>query len=357
MDIAASSQAFNTPPDRREELAGTGADFNESIRSADTQFLGEFGNYFDRIDEELERSLGSRVPLIQNIGRYSILGKGKRLRPLLFVLSSQLCGYQGEDIYRLSTVFEYIHASSLIHDDVLDHAEMRRKKPSANRVWGNLAAVLSGDFFFSKALFIAIGSHNLQFLDALTNTTVRMAEAEILELSHTNDWKMDRDAYMEVLIGKTAVLISAACACGAIISGVEDRAVDYLREFGLNAGIAFQLIDDLLDYTSCEEELGKPVGNDLKEGKITLPLIYTLSHLGKVERERLEGLFKHHRGEDDEDYFRLIELVRENGIIERIQAEAKAYVDRAARCLDMFPSSSSKEMLLKLNRYIIERKF
>ena len=196
----------------------------------------------------------------------------------------------------------------------------------------------------------------MKFLNTLAEAGLWMVEAQILELLHTYDWEQTKDKYLEIITGKTATLISAACACGAIISGGEDRAVDHLRQFGLNAGIAFQLIDDLLDYTSCKEELGKPVGNDLKEGKITLPLIYTLSNLGKAEKKRLEDLFKNHRA-DDEDYRQLITLVRDNGVIERIQAEAKAYVDRAARYLDIFHPSSSKEKLLDLNGYIVERRY
>jgi len=355
MDMVARSQVANTLAGQIEEFAEPGAVLNGSIHSKNRNFLGQVRDCLEGIDEELKRNLSFRVSLLEDIGHYAILGQGKRFRPLLFVLSARLCGYQGDDVFRLSTIFEYIHASSLIHDDVLDHAELRRKKASVNRVWGNRTAVLSGDFFFSKALSIAIGSNNLEFLDALIEAGTRMVQGQILELLHTYDWELTRDKYLEIITGKTATLISAACACGAIISGADDRAVDHLRQFGLNAGIAFQLIDDLLDYTSCEETLGKPVGNDLKEGKITLPLIYTLSLLGKAERERLEGSFKNHRAE--EDYGRLIELVRENGAVERIQAEAKAYVDRAAGCLDIFPSSSSKKMLLKLNRYIIERKF
>jgi octaprenyl-diphosphate synthase len=321
----------------------------------DREFSERFSKDIQKIDEELSRPVSSRISLLEEIGRYAIIGQGKRLRPLLFVLSSQLCGYQGEDIYRISTVFEYIHTSSLAHDDVLDHAETRRSKPSVNRVWGNPAAVLSGDFFFLKAFSIAINTHNRKFLNTLIEAGFWMVEGQIQELFHTHDWGLTKDQYMEIITGKTAKLISAACASGAILSGVEDETLDSLRQFGLNVGIAFQLIDDLLDYTACEEELGKPEGADLREGKITLPLIYTLSNLGETERRKLEDLFKSDRAAD-EDYKQLITLVRDNGVIERVQDEAKAYVDKAARCLDRFPSSSSKKKLLELNQYIVERR-
>ena len=339
--------------DMKESGEAPGApDISASVR--DKEFLDQFNFYFERIDEELNRTLGSRVSLIEEIGRHTILGRGKRLRPLLFILSANLCGYEGRDIYRLSIVFEYIHTSSLIHDDVLDHAHTRRGKQSANRMWGNRAAILGGDFFFSRAFSLCSGCRDARFLRVLTGTTVRMAEAEALELCHTHDWELSKERYLEIVIGKTAVLISAACECGAIISGAEQWAVEQLRQFGINAGIAFQLVDDLLDYISSEEELGKPVGNDLKEGKITLPLIYTLSTLEEAERRQLMDLFKNNLA-NDQDYRQLIGLVRDNGVVDRIKADAKAYADKAARCLDMFPPSWSRKMLLELNRYIIER--
>jgi octaprenyl-diphosphate synthase len=313
-------------------------------------------NFFERINEELRESLNSHVSLIEDIGNHSLLGEGKRLRPLLFVLSSQLCGYEGEDIYRFSTIFEYIHTASLLHDDVLDNAETRRKKPSANHAWGNSAAVLGGDFLYSKSFSIAISCNNFRFLKILTDTTTRMAEGQVLELVHTHNWSITLKEYMEITISKTALLISAACAGGAILSGAGQWAVDHLSKFGLNMGIAFQLMDDLLDYTSSEEKFGKPVGKDLKEGKITLPLIYTLSSLGKAERKRLEELFKSDRA-DGEAHKRLINLVRNNGVIDRVRSEAKNYVDKAASFLSQFPGSSTKQNLIDLNNYIIERDF
>ncbi len=326
------------------------------MNSADSDIWGQISGYVERIEEELKKNLSSRVPLLQDIGNHAILGKGKRLRPLLFVLSSQLCGYQGDDVFRFSTVFEYIHASSLIHDDVLDHAKIRRGRPSVNRLWGNRTAVLAGDFSCSQALCIAIASRNLRFFKTLIEAGTRMVQGQILELHHKDDWEMPRDTYLEIITGKTASLFSAACACGAILSSAEDRAVDLLGQFGLNAGMAFQIIDDLLDYTSFQEELGKPVGTDLREGKITLPLIYTLSRLGETEKKRIQDLFRNGQA-NEKDYRSLIKLVRENGVIGSIQAEAKTFVDRAAVCLDIFPSSPTKDMLLELNGHIIKRKY
>jgi octaprenyl-diphosphate synthase len=324
--------------------------------NSDRIFLGQFSDHFEKINDELDRTLSTHVPLIESIGSHSLLGKGKRLRPLLFVLACRMCGYKGKDIYRFSTIFEYIHTASLLHDDVIDNGHIRRKKPSVNHVWGNSAAILSGDFLYSKSFSLAVACKNLEFLKVLTDTTTKMAEGQVLELMHTHNWKITKDEYMEIIISKTAVLISAACACGAIISGAERRTVDHLAQFGFNCGVAFQLMDDLLDYTSSQNAFGKPVGKDLKEGKITLPLIYTLPSIEGTEMERLQDLFRNQKA-DEEDYRKLINLVRNNGVVDRIRSEARVYVDKAARFLEPFPMSSVKGNLIDLNNYIVKRSF
>lgn len=320
----------------------------------DTPNTAHLKRHFDMINRELYEVLNSRVPLIEDIGKHTLLGDGKRLRPVMFVLSCNLCDYPGEDIYQLSTIFEYIHTASLLHDDVLDNAEIRRKRPSANQVWGNHAAVLEGDFLYSKALSIGIRANNIPFLKRLTETTLRMTEGQTLEFVHTNDWKINKDQYMEIITAKTAILISAACGCGAIISGADETRQEALSQFGLNAGIAFQLIDDLLDYTSSERVFGKPVGKDLREGKMTLPLIYTLSSLGAEERTRVKDLLRN-PGTTDDYYRSIIDLVRRNGALDRVQQEARGYVDHATDCLKIFPDSEIKSDLIRLSQHIIDR--
>jgi octaprenyl-diphosphate synthase len=319
-----------------------------------SQILRHNKRHFERINKELEKGLSSRVSLIEDIGSHSLLGHGKRIRPLLFVLSCHLCEYEGEEIYRLSTIFEYIHTASLLHDDVLDNADVRRKKPSANHLWGNHAAVLEGDFLYLKSSSIALGTNNLTLLRRVTETTTQMTEGQIMELTYTHNWDTTPDEYMEVITSKTAVLMSAACACGSILSGAEPEIVESLSRFGLNLGIAFQLTDDLLDYTSSEKELGKPVGKDLREGKITLPLIHTLARLQRSERKRLETLFKNGNAAE-KDYKELINLVNKNGAVEHIGDKAKSYAEKAALSLDLFPDSAPKRDLLELNQCIIDR--
>ena len=215
---------------------------------------------------------------------------------------------------------------------------------------------MGGDFLYSRAAAIALDLNNMQLSKVLNDTLARMVEGQFMELENTHNWYIKKDEYLDIISAKTAVLMSAACRCGAIIAGAEKRTVNHLSEFGLNLGIAFQLIDDILDYTSCEEDFGKPVGKDLKEGKITLPLIYTLSDLERAEIDRLKDLFSNHRADDD-DYKKLITKVRNSGIIERIRSDAKDYVDKAASFLDFFPRSSIKENLVAFGEYMIKRSF
>ena len=318
--------------------------------------LAQFSRHFKEINEQLKRSLGTRVALIENIAEYSVLGDGKRIRPLLFVLCAQLCGAKQNNLYHLSTIFEYLHAASLLHDDVLDNADLRRNKPSVRQVWGDSAAILAGDFLYSKASAIAIEWNTMDALKVMTAMVSQMVEGQMIELSQTNNWHIRRDQYLEIIISKTAALMSAACACGAIVAGADQEKVEDLSNYGLNLGIAFQLIDDLLDYTSCEEAFGKPVGKDIREGKVTLPLIHALSNLDKKEVERMENLFKEKRAAG-EDYEKLIAWVRNQGAIEHTKDEVEKYSKKALGFLDLFPPSTAKEELIKLCTYLSEREF
>lgn len=324
--------------------------------NADNKFFQEFSDVIDRINKEMKNTVNSRVPLIEDMSSHSLLGGGKRLRPLLFILCCRLCQYNGEDIYRLSTIFEYVHTASLLHDDVLDNADIRRKKPSANNVWGNHAAVLEGDYLYSSSLGVALDTGNLKFLRKLTDTGLRMTEGQFMELIHTDDWSITREKYMDIINEKTAALISAACSCGAIISGADRIKERALSDFGNKMGIAFQLMDDLLDYSSTEEVLGKPVGKDLKEGKITLPHIYILSEIEADERARFENPFKE-RSALEKDYKDFIDIVRGRGILDRVLSEARRYIENARACLNIFPDSPAKNSLVHISEYVVERKF
>lgn len=319
-------------------------------------FQGNFDHHIARINRELNSVLTSSIGFVNDMCRHTLLGHGKRVRPLLFVLSAGLCGYHEEDIYRLSTIFECIHAGSLLHDDVLDNAEMRRSKPTARQVWGNPAAVLGGDFLYTKAMQLTISTKNFDLIEVLNDMSLKMVEGQLKELAKTHCWDLTREEYLDIIVCKTAVLTSAACSGGAVVAGAADETVGRLRDFGLNLGIAFQLIDDVLDYTSCEEQFGKPVGKDLKEGKITLPLIYALSGLGENDVRDLERLFQDQEAGPG-DYERILEVVRNSRAVERIRREARDFMARADAALEPFPGSPSKQALLSLNRDLAERSY
>jgi len=321
----------------------------------ESTFLDQFGAYFERIDRELCKVLSSDVSLIEEVAHYSLLGNGKRLRPLVFILSCELCNYTERDRYRLSTIFECLHAASLLHDDVIDNASIRRGRSSVNKIWGDPIAVLVGDFLFSKFSHMVVEKEHLELLKMLADTATRMTEGQMVELINTHNWNITKADYLTIITAKTAALISAACAGGGIVAGAEQPDIQSLRDFGLNTGIAFQIIDDVFDYTATVEETGKPFGTDLREGKITLPLIYTLAYLEKGERDRLEDLFKQGKA-SEHDYREVTELIRSNGAIARCRSDAQAYVDRATTCLSPFPDSSIKDCLLEINQYVVMRR-
>ena len=223
------------------------------------------------------------------------------------------------------------------------------------QVWGNSAAVLGGDFLYSTASAIAVECQNLELIRLLSDVLKRMVEGQFQELGHTHDWKISKTEYMEIITAKTAALMAAACSSGAMVAGANEKTMRRLGEYGLNLGIAFQLMDDLLDYTSSEEVFGKPVGKDLKEGKITLPLVYFVSELEEGEGERLAALFKSQKA-FDQDYEDLIGRVRTHGAIERVRSEASEYVARAGELLGHFPDSPEKQGLIELGDYILTRR-
>jgi octaprenyl-diphosphate synthase len=320
----------------------------------ESKFLDQFAPHFRRIDEELGRILDSDISLIKEVGSYSLLGGGKRLRPLFFILSCQLCNYFKSDIYTISAIFECLHAASLLHDDVLDNASLRRGRSSANKIWGNSAAVLVGDFLFSRSSRILVEQKHIEFLKILADTATKMTEGQMLELINTHNWNITRREYMGIITSKTAALISAACAGGGIMAEAKQADVQSLKKFGLNTGIAFQIVDDVFDYTSTVEKTGKPIGNDIREGKITLPLIYTLAYMEKGQRNRLEHLFKNGKA-SEKDYLRIIDFVKDNGAINKCCKDAQDYADLAETHLSLFPDSPIKESLLGLNQFIVNR--
>ncbi len=293
--------------------------------------------------------------MISVVGRYIMGSGGKRLRPLLMILSSKLCGYVGSNDVSLAVVFEFLHAATLLHDDVVDHAEFRRSRPAANTIWGNPAVVLVGDFLYSKSIQMTVGYKSIRVLEVFSEATTKMAEGEVLQLVHSEDLEIGESEYLEVITRKTAALISAACQIGAIFGGGGSEEEAALRTYGHHLGIAFQLVDDTLDYTGEVEELGKPVGNDLQEGKTTLPLIYAFQNAKQAERLRLNQLCA-----SDEitarDVNEIKNIVIRTGGIEYTNEQAGVHAMRAKEALRIFPEGPVKELLDDFADYVVYRR-
>ncbi len=309
----------------------------------------------ERIESEIDRQLSSTIPLISVVSRYIMGSGGKRLRPLLMVLCARLCGDKSNNAAALSVVFEFVHAASLLHDDVVDHAEVRRNQPAANTVWGNPAVVLVGDFLYSKAIHLAVSQNNIRILEVLTRATTLMAEGEVLQLINSDNLEIDEAEYLEIITRKTAVLIAAACQIGAIFGGGSDAEERALQKYGHNLGIAFQLVDDTLDYTGELEELGKPVGNDIKEGKATLPLIHAFHHCEAGDRARLKKIFSAEEI-SPADFLKVKNIVTGCGGLDYAYQSALSHIKTAKEALQVFPSHPTKVILQDIADFVLCRR-
>ena len=306
------------------------------------------------INRALAANLQTHVPFISEVGRHILLSGGKRVRPLLFLLSARLCGCQGNHLTDYSTIFEYLHAATLLHDDVVDAASVRRGISTANTVWGNQAVILVGDFLLAKSLSLAVGTDKLKVLKVLANTTTLMAEGEILQLLHARNLDLTQEQYFEVTLRKTAALMSAACQIGAILAGVPEDQEGALTQFGLNLGITFQVVDDILDFTGDERQLGKPVINDLKEGRITLPLIHALAHASEADHRRLKELAQDVKPETAPE---ILTLLDQTGSLDYAREQARHYTLKAQENLQSFPECIEKSYFWAITEELLRRTY
>jgi octaprenyl-diphosphate synthase len=316
--------------------------------------LALIGDELKLVEEQFKKDLASDVPLIRKVGEYVLASGGKRIRPSLLLLAAKLCAYQGDRHVPLASVIEFIHTATLLHDDVVDNANLRRGLASANSLWGNEASVLVGDFLFSKSFSLMVADGDLNILRVLSGATTKIAEGEVLQLVCTSDLTMTEERYIEVVNCKTAVLISAACQAGAILGKVSAEQEAALQDFGMDLGIAFQLMDDVLDYAADQKEFGKSIGHDIEEGKITLPLIHTLQLCTAEERDRIGEVVTSERLEDEDLAF-VFDAVHRYGGIEFTVNRAKEYTDRAKASLDKFGPSTIKTALSELSDYVVTR--
>jgi len=304
------------------------------------------------INQALVANLQTHVPFIAEVGRHILLSGGKRVRPLLFVLSARLCGCQGNHLADFSTIFEYLHAATLLHDDVVDTATVRRGISTANTIWGNQAVILVGDFLLAKSLSLAVDTDKIKVLKVLAHTTTLMAEGEILQLLHANNLDLTEEQYFEVTIRKTAALMSAACQIGALLGGVSEAQEESLTQFGLNLGISFQVVDDILDFTGDEQELGKPVINDLKEGRITLPIIHALAQASEADHRRLKDLAREVKPEMAPE---ILALLEKYGSLNYARTQARHYTLKAQENLKPFAESVEKSFFWAITEELLQR--
>lgn len=321
----------------------------------DNYFLSLLKPDLERIEEAIVSNLSSHVPFISNVSRYILFSGGKRVRPLLMVLAARTCEYQGDHEFSLSSVFEYLHAATLLHDDVVDNAEIRRGKAPAKDVYGNQAVILVGDFLYSKSLLLSSRQGNIRLMEPLLEATTLMAEGEVLQLLNEENLEITEEEYMQVIHRKTAVLMAAACQVGAILGKVPPEKEEAMRSYGENLGLAFQLTDDILDYVADSQEFGKKLGNDLCEGKITLPLIHALRQSSEQDRVRLREIFLQDEIEPS-SFVSARDLIKKYGGFDYVLDRARHFSMTAKDHLSVFPSSTTKEILLNLADYIVTRR-
>ncbi len=307
-----------------------------------------------KVEEEFCQQSVSSVPAITEIGQYLQGGGGKRLRPTLVLLSSRLCGYDGPAMIRLGAVVELLHTATLVHDDIIDGADTRRGRPSTNSRWGNHMSVLAGDWLYMQAFNVALAERQFKILDLLIGLTQVMVEGELLQLTLLRKIDITEDEYFELSYRKTACLFSACLRLGAILGHKSEEMEMKLGSYGVNLGLAFQLVDDLLDFTSSEEKLGKPVGSDLREGKLTLPLIYLLERCPKSEAAKISRALEEPEF-PSAGFDEILNLMNRYGALNRSRAKARELAEQARSVLENFPDSPYRDALRSLPEFILDR--
>ena len=315
---------------------------------------GLVGDDLGRVNEVILRRMDSRVALIPQLAGHIIAAGGKRLRPMLTLGAAALCGYRGNRHIPLAASVEFIHTASLLHDDVVDESDLRRGNATANVLWGNQASVLVGDFLFSRAFQVMVEAGDMNVLKILSDASAVIAEGEVLQLETANNTETTEDAYLEVISAKTAALFAAACRIGAVVAERPTAEETALESFGKNLGIAFQLVDDALDYAAREAVLGKTIGDDFREGKVTLPVVLAFRRGTAPEREFWRRCIE--AGEQEGgDLERAVDLIRRHGALDDTVERARHYGAMARDALGLFPDGEVKRALDQVIDFCIER--
>jgi octaprenyl-diphosphate synthase len=309
-----------------------------------------------RVNQLIVDRMQSNVPLIPDLAGHLIAAGGKRLRPLLTLASARLCGYQGDKHIGLAAAVEFIHTATLLHDDVVDESDLRRGRKTASALWGNQASVLVGDFLFSRSFRLMVESGSLRVLDILANASAVIAEGEVAQLITANDTATSEEDYLFVIRSKTAALFAAACEVGALVAGHSSAATEALEQYGENLGIAFQLVDDYLDYTATDKSFGKGVGDDFREGKITLPVVLAMRRGSDEEHAFWKRTLETCELRDG-DLKRATEILKNREALADTLIRARGYADTARAALAEFPENEYREALENVVNFCVERAY
>ena len=316
------------------------------------QLYALIGADMQAVDAVIRRQLHSEVVLINQVAEYIIGGGGKRMRPALVLLAAGALGYHGAQHHELAAVVEFIHTATLLHDDVVDESTLRRGRETANTIFGNAASVLVGDFLHSRAFQMMVHVGDMRVMQVLSDATNIIAEGEVLQLMNCHDPEVDEDRYLQVIRYKTAKLFEAAAQIGAIVAGASPVQEASLAAYGMHLGTAFQLIDDVLDYSGEEAETGKHLGDDLAEGKPTLPLIHVMQHGSPAQAKAVRHAIE---TGGREDFASVLDAIRTTGALDHTRARAREAARAAENAIDALPASNYKKVLLELSSFAAER--
>ena len=308
----------------------------------------------EQVDREFARHVQSQVELIPKIGRYIQTSGGKRVRPAVLLMAARLGGYEGDRAVLYASVVEFIHTATLVHDDIIDDSELRRGRLAVHSRWGNDITVLLGDYLYIKSMALALTHDTLDIVRLLCDVTLRMIEGELYQLTKNGDADITEDEHFEIIRRKTAYLFGGCAQIGGMLGGVTAERERALQEYGFNLGIAFQIVDDLLDFTGDLQALGKPVGADLREGKMTLPLIHLLGQGQEVGEKIVRDIIAS-RTATEEQWNELLRVLREQRSIDYAYRRAVEFAERAKRPLFAFPPSAARDALLALPDYVLSR--
>ncbi|WP_076593360.1 octaprenyl diphosphate synthase [Herminiimonas arsenitoxidans] len=323
-----------------------------SAPSAQNLLIQPIAADLNAVDTVIRQKLHSEVALVNQIADYIISAGGKRIRPVLVLLMANAYGYRGTDHHQLAAVVEFIHTATLLHDDVVDESSLRRGRKTANALFGNAASVLVGDFLYSRAFQMMVSVGDIRIMQILADATNVIAEGEVLQLLNMHDPDVSEERYTQVIRSKTAKLFEAAAQLGTLIAGASEEQIEAAAEYGRSLGTAFQLIDDVLDYSGQADDIGKNVGDDLREGKATLPLIYLMEHGTAEQRELVRSCIEN----GDEQHFEaVLQAVTTSGALDYTKRKAEEASARATASIATLPDTPFKEALLKLSAFAVHR--